>query len=171
MNDRDGQARQRRANAADRDERVYARKRAVQARKRASIERQEFDPAPPTDDDWTVDDDVSDGVQRVTAPVPLTEALETLVRRRGWSKALRSARLWAQWEDVVGEGLVGRCEPSSLERGVLTVRTSSQVWATQLKYMTRHIAGRANEAIGQEVVTKVVIVVGTVGERPERGDA
>jgi len=171
VNDRDGQARQRKANAIDRDERVYARKRVVQARRRAAIERQAFDPAPPTDDDWTVDDDGSDGVQRVAAPVPLTEALETLVRRRGWSKALRSSRLWAQWEHVVGEGLASRCEPASLERGVLTVRTSSQVWATQLKYMTRHIADRANEAIGQEAVTKVVIIVGTVGERPERADA
>lgn len=95
----------------------------------------------------------------------LTEALETLMRRRGWRRAMDSARIGNRWPEIVGASLVERCEPASLDKGVLTVRAESAVWATQLRYMTRQIAERANEVLGEPLVTSVVIVVGDLSTR------
>lgn len=161
-NKRSMRERERATNAQDRDTWHYARKRTVNAKKRAEIERRAFDPAPPTDEDWTVEDPDSDGLHRVTAPVALTDALETLMRRRGWRRAMDSARISSRWQDIVGASLIGRCEPASLDKGVLTVRAASPVWATQLRYMTRQLAERSNEVLAERMVTSVVIVIGDI---------
>lgn len=162
----------RQANVHDKDISLYARKRASNARRRAENERRQFDPAPPTDDDWTMEDPTSDGLQRVTPPVALNAALEQLLQRRGWARALASATIWTQWAQIVGDNLAQRCEPTTLTRGVLTVRAENQVWATQLRYMTTQLADRANDVLAappeRPVVTRVTIVVGDVSR--ERTD-
>jgi hypothetical protein len=166
-----GSAADRRAGSADRDESLYARKRARARRRRQRLERERFDPAPPTDDDWTVPDDEGDGVRRVGPPEPVGDALSTLIRQRGWEEALGNAALWSRWSDIVGEALADRCEPVRLRRGVLTVRAESQAWATQLRYLTTQLRRRAGEVLGGDPITDVVITVGPleVGREPGSG--
>lgn len=164
---RDRVADDRRAGAADRDERLYERKRAQQARARARAERATFDPSPPDDEDWTVAEEQTDALVRVRAPSSLDETLQELVRRRGWDERLRGASAWARWEAIVGSELAQRCEPLKLVRGVLTIRAESQVWATQLRYMIPQLRANVERAIGARSVHDVVIVVGKLEGRRE----
>jgi len=167
---RDRTASDRRARAADRDERIYERRRAQQARRRRKAEEADFDPAPPSDDDWTVADEQTDALHRLRAPTPLGDSLEEFVRRRGWQERLRGASAWSRWDAIVGPELAARCEPLKLVRGVLTIRAESQVWATQLRYMIPQLRANVESAIGDGSVREVVIVVGRLEGR-ERPDA
>lgn len=167
---RDDLARDRRAAAADRDERLYERKRARQARERAAAERAGFDPRPPDDEDWTVGAEDSDALVRLTPPTAVTETLQELIRRRGWTERLRGASAWSRWDTIVGPELAQRCEPVRLVKGVLTVRAESQVWATQLRYMLPQLRGNIEAALGPGSVRDVTVVVGPLEgrDRPER---
>jgi predicted nucleic acid-binding Zn ribbon protein len=155
----------RRSGAADRDQHLYARKRAAQARQRARLDRRGFDPSPPTDDDWTVPDEETDGVHRVRRPTPVGDSLGAFLDRRGWGERLRAATAWNNWEDMVGADLAARCEPVRLAGGTLVVRAESQVWATQLRYMLPQLRARVEEVLGEGSVSDVRVVVGTLEGR------
>ncbi len=154
----------RRAGAADKDERFYAWQRARQSRRRAEIEREQFDPGPPAEDDWTMAEEHTDGVRRVSPPTTLSASLDAFVRRRGWDERLRGAAVWAQWDQIVGPDLAQRCEPVRVAGGTLLVRAESQVWATQLRYLTTQLKANAAEVVGADAVREVRIVVGPLSD-------
>jgi predicted nucleic acid-binding Zn ribbon protein len=157
----------RRASWEDRESTLYARKRARQARERAKQERRAFDPAPPTDDDWTVEEQDTDGVRRISPPTPVGETLGALLARRGWDERLRGATAWSRWDDIVGADLASRCEPVRLAGGTLLVRAENQVWATQLRYLTAQLLANAEQLLGPGTVREVRIVVGPLEGRHE----
>ena len=157
----------RRARALDRDEQVYARKRAAQARERARRDRQAYDPGPPAEDEWTVPDGDTDGVRRISRPTPIAESLETFLRRRGWSERLQGATAFNRWPDMVGADLAQHCEPVRLAGRTLVVRAESQVWATQLRYLLPQLRARVEEVLGEGSVAEVRVVVGPLEGRTE----
>jgi predicted nucleic acid-binding Zn ribbon protein len=162
----------RRAGQADRDEYLYARKRRKQQWDRARLERRHYDPSPPSDDEWTVPEEETDGIRRISRPTPVGDSLGTYLERRGWKERLRAATAWTRWEDVVGPQLAERCEPVRLAGGTLVVRAESQVWATQLRYMLPQLQEKAEQILGAGTVKDVRVVVGPLEGRdePERGD-
>lgn len=163
--DRPGPDRDRRASfGTDRDPATYARRRARAARRRASLDRQTFDPSPPDDDDWVVPD--RSQVRRVPrAPESVGDVLDDLISSRRWGDRLRGASVFDRWSEVVGEDLAQHCRPVRLKGGVLTVAASSPTWATQLRYLTGQLALNVNAALGEPQVTSVNVVVG----RPDDG--
>jgi predicted nucleic acid-binding Zn ribbon protein len=156
----------RRAGWQDREATLYERKRAKQARVRADQERRAFDPSPPTDDDWTVEEPDTDGVRRISPPTPVGETLGAVVRRRGWDERLRGATAWSRWSDIVGPDLAERCEPVRIAGGTLLVRAENQVWATQLRYLTSQLLDNAERVLGPGTVREVRIVVGPLEGAP-----
>ncbi len=150
----------RQARHRDRDEQVYARRRREDARRRAALERRTYDPAPPGDEDWTAPDPDSDGLQRVQPPSSVAAALEGFVARQGWGDRLRGARVFERWESIVGAALAARCEPVRVAGGTLVIRAESQVWATQLHYLTPHLLRSTTEVLGQGTVRDIRVVVG-----------
>jgi predicted nucleic acid-binding Zn ribbon protein len=156
----------RRAGWQDREATLYERKRAKQARVRADQERRAFDPSPPTDDDWTVEEPDTDGVRRISPPTPVGETLGAVVRRRGWDERLRGATAWSRWSDIVGPDLAERCEPVRIAGGTLLVRAENQVWATQLRYLTAQLLDNAERVLGPGTVREVRIVVGPLEGAP-----
>lgn len=157
----------RRAGQIDRDERVYARKRAAQARERARRDRKAFEPGPPAEDEWTVPEEDTDGVRRISRPTPIGDSLEAFLRRRGWSERLQGATAWNRWPEMVGGDLAQHCEPVRLAGRTLVVRAESQVWATQLRYLLPQLRANVEEIIGEGAVADVRVVVGPLEGRRE----
>ncbi|MTV25250.1 DUF721 domain-containing protein [Nitriliruptoraceae bacterium ZYF776] len=157
----DDTAAARKANAADRDGRLYARKRWQQVQRRAELEREAYDPAPADpDEEWTVADEDGAGLQRTFPPAPVGDAVAALLRRRGWAERLSGATAAQRWHDIVGPELVERCEPVRLAGGALVIRAESQIWATQMRYMLPHLQERANAVLGEGRVREVRLTVG-----------
>lgn len=155
----------RRAGRIDVGHDVYEQRRRQQARRRAKQEHDQFDPAPPDDDDWTVPDEGTDGLRRVGPPTSLGETLSDLIDRRGWGERLGASRAQARWTEIVGEQLAGRCEPVRLAGGTLVVRAATPAWATQLRYLMPQLLENAARVLGSGAVREIKITVGDL-EQP-----
>ena len=109
---------------------------------------------------------VADGptVRRAPSVGGIDDVLRAVVEQRGWGERLRGADLARRWEEVVGPELAARSRPGRLAGGVLQVIVASPAWATQLRYLTGQIAGRATAVVGTEV-REVTVVVGDVDDR------
>jgi len=91
-------------------------------------------------------------------PQPMSDAVETLLRRQGWTEQVEVAAVTARWREVIGDQIADRCEPVGFEDGKLVVRASSTAWATQLKLMSGQLRHRINEEFGREIVTELTVL-------------
>ena len=91
-------------------------------------------------------------------PKPMAEALNSMLRRMGWSEHIEVASVTARWREVMGDQIADHCEPLSFDDGVLVVRASSSAWATQLTLMQGQVKHRLNEEFGREVVKELHFV-------------
>ena len=76
--------------------------------------------------------------------------------------------LWKRWPAIVGEDMARHAEPTSLKDGVLRVRTSSAVWATELTYLAEDLKRRVNDAAGKGLVREIKV---WTSPEPIRGSA
>ena len=73
-----------------------------------------------------------------------------------------------RWDQVVGEEVASHCHPETFEDQVLTVRTDSTAWATQVRLLAPSVLARLSEELGAGVVTRLV-VKGPAGPSWKRG--
>ena len=91
-------------------------------------------------------------------PQPMSDAVETLLRRMGWTEQIEVSSVTARWRDVIGDRIADHCEPLGFEDGILTVKASSTAWATQLQMMAGQVRHRINEEFGREIVTELKVL-------------
>lgn len=101
-------------------------------------------------------------------PRAMSEAVESLLRRMGWTEQVEVASVTARWREVIGDQIADHCEPEAFEDGILTLRASSTAWATQLNLMSGQIRHRLNEEFGREIVRELTIL-GPVGRSWTKG--
>jgi predicted nucleic acid-binding Zn ribbon protein len=88
-------------------------------------------------------------------PQPFGAVLAKLVRSRGWQKPAAEARVFGEWEKVVGADVAGHCRPVKLEDGELTIEAESTAWATQLKLLAAKLLVRIAGEVGNGVVKRL----------------
>ncbi|GAA1567752.1 DUF721 domain-containing protein [Kribbella hippodromi] len=88
-------------------------------------------------------------------PQRLTNTLGRLMRDQGWEVDVAVHGVMARWPSIVGREMAEHCKPESYEDTVLTVRTSSTAWATQLKLLAPDLVRRLNSELGEGTVTRV----------------
>ncbi|MFV0633007.1 DUF721 domain-containing protein [Demequina sp.] len=91
-------------------------------------------------------------------PQPMSQAVEALLRRMGWTEQVEVSGVTGRWREVVGDQIADHCEPLSFDEGVLTVKASSTAWATQLGLMSGQIRHRINEEFGREIVRELTVL-------------
>jgi len=108
-----------------------------------------------------------------SAPERLRDLIAGIGPRLGLSGALQTGVIWRRWDDIVGPGIAGHAEPTSLRDGVLRIRVASPAWATEIGYLADEIKERANEIAGSPLVGEVRVWSGpgAIGrsERASRG--
>ncbi|MDQ4148529.1 MAG: DUF721 domain-containing protein [Actinomycetota bacterium] len=87
--------------------------------------------------------------------MPIGPTLAGLAEGWGLEKPVETGRLFARWEAMVGSDIASRCKPTSLQGGVLKVRTGSPAWASELKYLEGQIVARLNKELGQDIVKRI----------------
>lgn len=107
-------------------------------------------------------------------PAPMSDAVDALLRRMGWTEQIEVSGVTGRWREVVGDQIADHCEPLSFEEGVLTVKASSTAWATQLGIMSGQIRHRINEEFGRDIVRELTVLGPTArswsrGQRRVRG--
>ncbi|NMD46627.1 MAG: DUF721 domain-containing protein [Propionibacterium sp.] len=90
-------------------------------------------------------------------PQPLGEALDELIASRGWSTEVNLHHLLGRWDDLVGPANAEHSRPEGFHERVLTVRTDSTAWATNLRLLAPAILARLNEQLGDGSVVRIVV--------------
>lgn len=91
-------------------------------------------------------------------PKLLSSAVEDLVRAKGWITDLNVHTLMARWALLVGPVNAGHSRPEAYADGVLTLRTDSTAWATQLRMMAPQLVALLNEHLGEGTIARVTIL-------------
>lgn len=103
--------------------------------------------------------DVGSGAKRSRRdPQPVADVAERFVRMRDWFSEVGVGAVLGNWAEIVGPQTAQHCSAESFKDGVLTIRTSSTAWATQLKLLLPQIERRITEEAGDGVVTDIKIV-------------
>ncbi len=76
---------------------------------------------------------IKESTQTATDPQPLGDVLSKLIHDRQWKTGIAEGTLFSSWASIVGEQISQHTTPISLLDGVLTIRTSSTAWSTQLQ--------------------------------------
>lgn len=90
-------------------------------------------------------------------PKLLGEALQTLVRTRGWKAPVAVGSVISRWDQLVGEAIAQHCRPETFEDGTVVVGCDSTAWATNLKLMKPKILDVFEKELGQGIVTEIEI--------------
>jgi predicted nucleic acid-binding Zn ribbon protein len=90
-------------------------------------------------------------------PQPIGGEIERLLAERGWQRSVQVASIEASWADLVGEQLAEHCKPTRFTDGELVVVAESTAWATQVRLLAPRLIGAVNTALGQGLVTSLVV--------------
>jgi len=71
------------------------------------------------------------------------------------ARPLKEHRAVELWPQVVNEQVSKHTTPIMIKNGILTVLTSSSVWAQELRYTKKEMISKLNEKIGEEVVRDI----------------
>lgn len=105
---------------------------------------------------------------RRSEPEALKDLLPGAGRKLGIEAAVETGLVWQRWTEIVGDAVAAHAEPTSLRNGVLKVRTDSPAWATEIGYLGRQIALKANEVAGCRLVSEVRVWTGPGRPKTER---
>ncbi|MFT5223024.1 MAG: putative nucleic acid-binding Zn ribbon protein [Glaciecola sp.] len=133
-------------------------RRTAKKRERDNNERENFDPSPPTEDEFVIGD--RSGLRKLSAPESVGDVVGDFLARSGWHDRLRTTRLLADWEAIVGVDIAANAHPTRIEKGVLYLVASSSTWATQLTWLESTIKEKINEAAGSHLVHTLRVTVG-----------
>ena len=91
-------------------------------------------------------------------PKLLSAAVEELVRSKGWATDINVHTLMARWALLVGPVNAAHSHPEAYADTLLTVRTDSTAWATQLRMMAPQLVALLNDHLGEGTITRVAIL-------------
>lgn len=91
-------------------------------------------------------------------PQTLSRAVDRLVESKGWTTDINVHTLLARWSLLVGTAVGEHSRPEAYADAVLTIRTDSTAWATQLRHMAPQLVAMLNDQLGQESVLRVRVL-------------
>jgi predicted nucleic acid-binding Zn ribbon protein len=83
--------------------------------------------------------------RRDSGPQSLDASLDALSSQLGMAESRGLARLFAQWEDIVGPAIAGHVRPQRLDKDVLVVTVDHPAWATQVRHLGDDLLDRVAE--------------------------
>lgn len=103
-----------------------------------------------------------------TDPQLISDVLKNLIQDREWQSGIAEGNLFANWENIVGAEIAEHTEPIAILEGVLTIRTSSTAWATQLNLISNDVLASLQASAPGALVEKLSII-GPQGPTWKRG--
>lgn len=92
-------------------------------------------------------------------PARVGPVLDRLLAGLGAPSADALTTLFDRWSEVAGLPLADHAVPGSLEGGVLLVRVTEPVWATEWRYRQGEVLRRCDDLLGTGVVARIEVRV------------
>lgn len=96
--------------------------------------------------------------EKIDDPQSINSVISELVSARAWEQGLAEGSLFTEWMTVVGIDIGSHSTPISLVDGLLTIKTSSSAWATQLTLMSEHLLKRISDSAPGALVEEILIL-------------
>ena len=106
--------------------------------------------------------------QNPTDPQLISDVLKNLIKDREWQSGIAEGNLFANWAELVGTEIAEHSEPITILEGVLTIRTTSTAWATQLNLISSDLLASLQASTPGALVEKLSII-GPQGPNWRRG--
>ncbi|TBT95546.1 DUF721 domain-containing protein [Propioniciclava tarda] len=90
-------------------------------------------------------------------PTALGDALGELIAEQGWTTEVSVHALLGRWPSIVGDAVAQHSTPESFVAGIVTIRTDSTAWASQLRLMTPQLLAKLNAAVGEGTIKRLTI--------------
>ena len=103
-----------------------------------------------------------------TDPQLISDVLKNLIQDREWQSGIAEGNLFANWEELVGSEIAEHTEPIEILDGVLTIKTSSTAWATQLNLISSDLLASLQASAPGALVERLSII-GPQGPNWKRG--
>jgi len=101
-------------------------------------------------------------------PQLISDVLKNLIQDREWQSGIAEGNLFANWGSIVGDEIAEHTEPIAILEGVLTIRTSSTAWATQLNLISNDVLASL-QASAPGVLVEKLSIIGPQGPNWKRG--
>jgi len=88
--------------------------------------------------------------------------LRDVLTRIDPDKHLRVFEVWNFWNEIVGEALARRAQPSGYRNGVLFITVAAHAWMQELQFMKRPLCERLNARLGSELIRDIDFVCGPI---------
>lgn len=84
-------------------------------------------------------------------------ALSGALDRYGLTRALHERAIFLRWEEIVGAAIANNSEPTRFRNGTLWVHVTDAAWRQELSGMRSDLARRINAALGEDLVSDIVL--------------
>jgi len=88
---------------------------------------------------------------------PIKELLGAFIREMGLERGLNEARISVLWDELLGPVVASSTQQKRLKDGTFFVRVNSSVVRNYLFTQRTGIADRINKAMGQTLVTDIIL--------------
>ena len=96
--------------------------------------------------------------EKIDDPQRINSVISELVSARAWEQGIAEGSLFTEWIIVVGSDIGSHSTPISLVDGLLTIKTSSSAWATQLTLMSAHLLKRISNSAPGALVEEILVL-------------
>jgi len=100
------------------------------------------------------------GRGRVTDPLGLGQVIERLKDQQGWESGINGGNLLEQWPTICPAELATTVQPVGYDpdHGLLTLRPSSNAYATKVRLFERKLVEHLNEQLGRPAVRAIRVL-------------
>jgi len=96
--------------------------------------------------------------EKIDDPQRINSVISELVSARAWEQGIAEGSLFTEWITVVGSDIGSHSTPISLVDGLLTIKTSSSAWATQLTLMSAHLLKTISNSAPGALVEEILVL-------------
>ena len=88
---------------------------------------------------------------------PLKDILRAYIKAQGWNQSMIENNVRNTWQQMMGPAIASKTTNIYLKQGVLYINLNSAVLRNELMMMHDQIVVRFNEAVGEDIIQKVVL--------------
>ena len=96
--------------------------------------------------------------EKIDDPQRINSVISELVSARAWEQGIAEGSLFTEWITVVGSDIGSHSTPISLVDGILTIKTSSSAWATQLTLISAHLLKTISNSAPGALVEEILVL-------------
>ena len=96
--------------------------------------------------------------KRENDSVALKQLMQSFIKENNLSKGMQKIKIEEAWHKLMGKGVTSYTQSVDLQKKTLIIRLTSSVLREELTYGKEKIIKVLNEEVGDEVISKLLLV-------------